>query len=106
MVDDPGDIEIKATEPLTVLETRTLYRLTPVMRDDLSQASRQTAIVPADSEEEARRIAAIHDIRGNDWRDAGFASCDVIETSELHVVGDVVFESTPGPTPARRRARR
>src|ERR1700731_3388107 len=98
MADDPNDIEIKPPEPLTVRETRTLYRLTPMTWDDLSQASWQIAIVPADSEEEARSMAFIHDIRGNDWRDAGFASCDVIETSELHVIGDVVFESHPGPT--------
>jgi hypothetical protein len=80
--------------PLDVRETRRLFRLT-AFGGDLSHSSRQTAIVAADTEDEARLIDYTHDAFGRDWRDPGFAVCDAVDTQETHIHGDVTFRSVP-----------
>ena len=94
MADEPDDLEVKTSEPHTVRETHNLFRLTPVARGDRS--GRQSALVPADTEQEARMIAYLHDVRGNDWRDPAFATCRMVVSDETHVVGDILFFSSPG----------
>jgi hypothetical protein len=104
MADD--DIaEPRSQIPIAVRGTRTLFRLTPQAHGNLSRASRQEAIVAADSEEEARSIAFLHDPHGNDWGSELFASCVVIDSIGTHVHGDISFISTPvrSPNAARRR---
>lgn len=83
--------------------TTSLFRLAPVA-SDLSRSSRQVAIVAADTEDEARAIAAKHAVLGRDWRDPGYAVCEPMQTAELHVIGDVVFRSEPVTIEGRRRA--
>jgi hypothetical protein len=78
-----------------VRETRLLFRLTWRGQNDLSSASRHEVIVAADSEEEARCIAFLHDPHGNDWGSEVFASCVPIESIGTHVHGDISFISTP-----------
>jgi hypothetical protein len=63
-----------------------LYRL---------RAERFVAVVAADTEEEARALAASYDLLDGDWRNADFASAVVEETAERHVFGDVVISSVP-----------
>jgi hypothetical protein len=69
----------------------TLFRLAPVADHDLGRSSRQVAVVTADTEEEARQIASMHDAFGHDWRNPRFAVCDALDSPETHVFGDVVF---------------
>jgi uncharacterized protein (DUF1810 family) len=90
-----------AAPPMAVEETNRLFRLTPVA-EDLSQANRQMALVAADTEEEARRIATLSDPRGRDWRDTSLFVADSMETPERHVVGDLVFRSTSSPLATRK----
>lgn len=104
MSDDDEIYEI-AAPPVAVEETNRLFRLTPAT-DNLSQASRQMALVPADTEEEARRIATTADPMGRDWRDPSLYIADSMETPERHVVGDVIFRSTPNPIAAKKRSRK
>lgn len=73
----------------------TLFRLVPVADNDLSRSGRQVAIVAAETEDEARQIASVHDAFGRNWRDPHFAACESLETSETHVFGDVIFRSGP-----------
>jgi len=103
MIDEPQDLEVRPEQPVTVRETRRLFRLTPVPQGDPAHCRIQVAIVPADTEEEARAIATLHDAAGNDWRDPAFVFCDVIETREAHVVGDATFYSSPALVPNRPR---
>jgi hypothetical protein len=64
------------------------------------------AIAAADTEEEARGIAARHDVFGRDWRHPHFAVCHSIKTADRHVFGDVVFRSEPVVIENRKRAAR
>jgi hypothetical protein len=91
---DDDDITELAASLITVPETNRLYRLTPAAHD-LSRPSRQIALVPAETEEDARRMATMADPMGRDWRNAASVVADSMETQERHVVGDVVFRSTP-----------
>jgi hypothetical protein len=50
-VDDK--LEIVPEQAIEVRETRSLFRLAPAADNDLSRASRQVAIVAADTEDEA-----------------------------------------------------
>jgi hypothetical protein len=93
MGDDEDVPEISAP-PVIVAETHRMFRLTP-MFDDLLKSSRQIALVPADSEEEARRIATLADPLGRDWKNPKAFAADSMETPESHVVGDVIFRSMP-----------
>jgi hypothetical protein len=87
--------EVVPERAVEVRETRTLFRLAPAAEVDLGRSSRQIAIVAADTEEEARQIACMHDAFGRDWRDPRFAVCDALDTPEAHVFGDVIFRSEP-----------
>jgi hypothetical protein len=90
-----GDPEVATIEPVdtgeveragafAVCETRRLYRL---------RAGRQIAVVAANTEDEARSLAATHDPLGRDWRKPEVAESEFEETAESHVFGDVVFTS-------------
>ena len=68
------------------------------------RSSRQIAIVAADTEEEARQIASMHDAFGRVWRNPRFAVCDALDTPEAHVFGDVVFRSEPVAVEKGKRA--
>ena len=104
MSEDRDVPEIAAT-PVVVEETNRLFRLRPAT-NDLSSSSRQIALVPADTEVEARLIAAKADPMGRDWRDPEAFIAESMETSERHVVGDLVFGSTPNRLSAMRRSGR
>jgi hypothetical protein len=95
MAAEDEKLEIIPERAVEVGETRTLFRLAPAAEDDLGRSSRQIAIVAADTEEEARQIASMHDAFGRDWRDPSLAVCDALETSETHVFGDIFFRSEP-----------
>jgi hypothetical protein len=75
--------------------TRKLFRLVPSAVGDLSRASRQTAVVAANSEEEARLFASDADPFRHAWRDPAKFNCEMMDTTDDHVVGDVVFRSEP-----------
>lgn len=82
-------------DPIKVsLPARSVARLAPAVVDYL-QRSIQTALVPADSEDDARRIATETDPLGHDWRDQTRFVADTIVTPESHVVGDIIFKSVP-----------
>jgi hypothetical protein len=77
--------ELPASQPLAVRETRRLYRL---------QATRFLAEVAADTEAEARTLAARHDALRGDWCNPQFtATADFEDTAETHVFGDVVISA-------------
>ena len=75
MAAEDEKLEIAPEQAVEVRETRTLFRLAPAADNDLGRSSRQIAIVAADTEEEARQIASMHDAFGRDWRDPRFAVC-------------------------------
>lgn len=101
--DDP--VPEIAIEPITVRETNRLWRLTPTL--NLLEKSRQIAIVSSETEEDARAIATSADPMGRDWRDPHTFAADSIDTSERHVIGDVIFRSTPAPSaPKARRTKK
>ena len=82
MAAENDKLEIVPERTVEVRVTRKLFRLAPVADNDLGRSSRQVAIVAADTEDEARQIAAMHDAFGRDWRDPDFAACDGLETTE------------------------
>ena len=88
--------ELPASQPLAVRETRRLYRL---------QAARFLAVVAADTEPEARTLAARHDALRGDWRNPQFATADFEDTAETHVLGDVVI-SARAASPIERSKKR
>ena len=73
MAAEDEKLEIIPERAVEVRETRTLFRLAPAAEDDLGRSSRQIAIVAADTEEEARQIASMHDAFRRDWRNPRFA---------------------------------
>jgi hypothetical protein len=85
-------VEVPAGQPLAVRETQRSYRL---------RAARFQAVVAADTEDEARMIAASHDALRGDWSNPEFASCEFEDTGEVHVFGDVVISALAAP-PAKR----
>jgi hypothetical protein len=87
-----GEVANLDSQPPAVRETRRLFRL---------KAARFLAVVAADTEDEARSLAACHDALGGDWRDPEFASSEFEDTSEAHVVGDVAISAHAAP-PLRR----
>ena len=91
MAAEDEKLEVVPERAVEVCETRTLFHLAPAEDSDLGRSSRQVAIVAADTEEEARQIASMHDAFGRDWRDPNVA----LDTPEAHVFGDVVFRSEP-----------
>ena len=104
MAAEDEKLEIVSERAVKVRETRTLFRLAPAADNDLGRSSRQIAIVAADTEEETRQIASMHDAFGRDWRDPRFAVCDALDTPEAHVFGDVVFRSEPVAIAGGKRA--
>jgi hypothetical protein len=80
--------EVLPSQPLVVRETRRLYRL---------KAGRFQAVVAADTEEEARGLAAMQDALGGDWRNPEFASAEFEDSGEAHVFGDVVISALAVP---------
>jgi hypothetical protein len=104
MAAEDEQLEIAPKQGVEVRETRTLFRLVPAADNDLGRSSRQIAIVAADTEEEARQIASMHDAFGRDWRDPRFAVCDALDTPEAHVFGDVFFRSEPVAIEVGKRA--
>jgi hypothetical protein len=106
MAAEDDKLEIVPEQAVQVRETCRLFRLVPAAANDLGRSSRQVAIVAADTEDEARQIAAVHDAFGRNWRDPHFTVCDPLETSETHVFGDVIFRSEPVVVVGRKRAKR
>ena len=104
MAAEDEKLEIVPERAVEVRETRTLFRLAPAADNDLGRSSRQIAIVAADTEEEARQIASMHDAFGRDWRDPRFAVCGALDTPEAHVFGDIFFRSEPVAIKVGRRA--
>src|ERR1700743_3727655 len=92
MAAEDEKLEIIPERAVEVSETGTLF---PCSEDDLGRSSRQIAIVAADSEEEARQIASMHEAFARDWRDPSFAVCDALELSDIHVFGDIFFRFEP-----------
>jgi hypothetical protein len=90
--------EIVSRKPVLVPETSRLFRLTP-QANDLARTSRQSAIVAADNERQARDMAKAVDPFGRDWGDETTYVCDVFEDTQRHVVGDVIFRSIAAPGP-------
>jgi len=88
--------EVAPTVPIQVRQTNRLYRLTPV-NEDLAQPNRQIALIATDTEAHARALAAAHDPFDRNWNSEREFVCDFIESSEVHVVGDVLFKSAPRP---------
>jgi hypothetical protein len=68
MASEDDKQEIVPEQAIEVRETRKLFRPTPAAPGDLSRSSRQAAIVAADTEDEARQIASMHDPFGRGWR--------------------------------------
>jgi len=93
MTDEENPIEL-SLPALSVAETRRLFRLSPAAVDYL-KPSIQTALVPADTEDDARRIATETDPLGQDWQDQMRFVADSIVTTESHVIGDIIFKSVP-----------
>jgi alkanesulfonate monooxygenase SsuD/methylene tetrahydromethanopterin reductase-like flavin-dependent oxidoreductase (luciferase family) len=80
--------ELPPSQPFAVRETRRRYRL---------KAGRFQAVVAADTEEEARRLAAMQDAMGGDWCNPQFASAEFEDGGEGHVFGDVVISALAAP---------
>lgn len=98
------DVREIASDGITVPETNRVYRLTPVF-EDLSRPHRPIALVPADNENDARAMATAADAFGRNWRDESAFRADSIQPEERHVIGDLIFRSTPvaATTNARKR---
>jgi hypothetical protein len=88
--------EVPASQPLAVRETRRLYRL---------QAARFLAVVAADTEAEARTLAATHDALRGDWCNPQFATVEFDDSAEKHVFGDVII-SARAASPIERSKKR
>jgi hypothetical protein len=82
-----------ASQLFAVRETQRLYRL---------KAARCQAVVAADTENEARTIAARHDALRGDWSDPEFASSEFEDTGEAHVFGDLIISALAAPPVGRR----
>jgi hypothetical protein len=78
--------------------------MTPAL--NLLDKSRQIAIVPAEIEDDARAIATTADPMGRDWRNSRTFAAESIDTSERHVIGDVIFRSTLTLMPTTLRPKR
>lgn len=94
-------VELAPTVPYQVVETKRLIRLAP-MGHDLSTPYRQIALVAAETEDEARQLAASYDPFGRDWKNVRLFSAEPFEDTHTHVVGDVIFKSVPLPKSNRK----
>lgn len=105
MSDDDDPVTEISAAPALVSETYRLWRLMPAL--NLIEQSRQIAIVPAENEDDARLIATKADSMGRDWRDSRVFAADSFDTSERHVISDVIFRSTPVlPAPKPKRGKK
>jgi hypothetical protein len=105
MSDEDELVPEMAAPPVVVPETNRLWKLTPAL--NMLEKSRQIAIVSAETEQDARVIATTADPMGRDWRDPHAYAADSMNTSERHVIGDVIFRSTPAtPPPKPKRAKK
>lgn len=87
-------LELAPAVPHVVAETTQLIRLTPV-GEDLGVPFRQIALVAADTEDQARQLAAAYDPFGRDWMNVKLFCADTFDDVGRHVVGDVIFKSMP-----------
>jgi hypothetical protein len=104
MSDEDELVPEMAAPPVVVPETNRLWKLTPAL--NMLEKSRQIAIVSAETEQDARAIATTADPMGRDWRDPHAYAADSMNTSERHLIGDVIFRSrpaTPPPKPKRSK---
>ena len=90
---DDAVAEVPASQPIAVRETQRLYRL---------KAARFSAVVAADTEDEARTFAAMYDGLRGDWCNPEFASSEFEDTGKAHVFGDVVISAHAAPPPTKR----
>ncbi|WP_441228133.1 hypothetical protein AB7813_12765 [Tardiphaga sp. 20_F10_N6_6] len=104
MSDDDEPVTEIAAPPVPVPETNRQWKLTPAL--NLLEKSRQIAIVSAETEDDARAIATTADPMGRNWRDAHLFTADSMETTERHVIGDVIFRSTPAPPAPKPKPKR
>jgi hypothetical protein len=86
--------EVPAAQPLEVRETQRLYRL---------KSARFQAVVAADTEDEARTLAARHDALRGDWCNPEFASSEFEDSGEVHVFGDVIIAAQAAPAIKRSK---
>lgn len=86
--------EVPAAQPLEVRETQRLYRL---------KSARFQAVVAADTEDEARTLAARHDALRGDWCNPEFASSEFENSGEVHVFGDVIIAAHAAPAIKRSK---
>ena len=93
-MNDP--LELAPTVQHVVAETTRLIRLTRV-GNDLAMPYRQIALVAADTEDQARQLAAAYDPFGRDWTNVNLFSADAFDDVDKHVAGDVIFKSIPKP---------
>ncbi len=93
-INDP--LELAPAVPHVVAETMRLFRLTPV-GNDLAMPYRQIALVAADTEDQARQLAAAYDPFGRDWTNVNLFAADAFDDANKHVVGDVILKSIPKP---------
>ncbi|WP_424631318.1 hypothetical protein [Bradyrhizobium sp. SYSU BS000235] len=89
-------LELAPTVPHQVAETKRLIRLVPI-GNDLTSSYRQIALVAAETEAEARQLAASYDPFGRDWKNVELFSAESFDDTNAHVIGDVIFKSTPLP---------
>lgn len=94
-------VEVQPIEPVNVSLTNTVYRLAPASSD--AAQPQCIAIVGAESEVQARALAATHDPFGLNWMDEAIFVCRIEYTEEPHVIGDVMFKSVAPATPEKRR---
>jgi hypothetical protein len=95
-------LELVPTVPHEVPETTRLIRLTPI-ENDLSVATRQVAIVAAETEDHARELASAYDPFGRDWKNEKLFAAESFNDTDAHVIGDVIFKSTPLSRPRKQK---
>jgi len=99
MIEDDRVPEVDSPS-IAVPETRLVFRLEPI-----NPNGRYVAIIAAESEDQARQFAADADPFGVEWQNPMKFNCVAHTDEEAHVVGDVVFQSTP-PIPSDRKKAR
>ncbi|MEH2508912.1 hypothetical protein V1291_000266 [Nitrobacteraceae bacterium AZCC 1564] len=102
--ENENTLELTPTVPHEVAETTRLIRLTPI-GNDLSMPHRQVALVAAETEDQARQLAYAYDPFGRDWKNVDLFSSDSFDDTDTHVIGDVIFKSTPSPRPQKQKGK-
>lgn len=91
MIEDDDPIPEIESPPIAVPETKLVFRLEPTNAAN----GRYVAMIAAESEVQARRFAADSDPFGAEWENPSKYRCAWSEGTEIHVVGDVTFQSIP-----------